>query len=371
MPAANTMLPPSGSDLVQVLGLHFAGHGVIHADVALVANVRTFCELGGQDEQRDVGGDDPFCRVLAGVAIQRLHDDGVNLAGEEVLNLVEFASDVFLGVGDVELDALFIGRLLHGVRHVGQVRVLQVKDHNADVVGLACRRAVACIAAAGTPGQGEGTCGQHGDRRGELTSHSHGCSFQWFCLCVRRFVVCLLVVPGSVRLPAVQQYGEHQDDALDSLLEVGGDAQQVHAVHHDAQQEHADDGSPDGADTAEEACPADDDGGNHLKLVAGAGHGRCTIETGSQDEAAQCGGDAADEVDGEKYPACGDAHFFGGFFVSAHGVDVRTELGAAQHELTEQCGQEEDDHRHRDRANEARSRAIQPGHSARRQPARP
>ena len=62
--------------------------------------------------------------------------------------------------------------------------------------------------------------------------------------------------------------GPDQDQPLHGLLVVRGDAQQIEAVHHDAEKQDAEDRPSDGAHTAEQAGATQDDGGDGIELIA-------------------------------------------------------------------------------------------------------
>lgn len=177
-----------GEHLVEVFGLHLARERVIDADVALVGHVRSFRELGRQDEERDTRVDHAVRRVLARLAVERLQDHGVHLTGEQILHLVELGGDVLLRVGDVQVHTLRVSCFLHRVGHVREIGILQVEHHDTDIVGLSASRIAGVVPGSTAPGAGrEGQRpGRHqSGRGGKASSHCHNCSLR----CVRAFSV--------------------------------------------------------------------------------------------------------------------------------------------------------------------------------------
>ncbi len=81
--------------------------------------------------------------------------------------------------------------------------------------------------------------------------------------------MCAGVASGAAAAgPDVDGDGGDDQDALDDVLPVGGDDEQVEAVVQGLDEQQAECGAPDGAAAAEQAGAADDDGGDGVEFVA-------------------------------------------------------------------------------------------------------
>ena len=122
------------------------------------------------------------------------------------------------------------------------------------------------------------------------------------------------------------------EHALDDVLPVGRDGEDVQAVVEGLDEQEAQDCAPDGAASAHQACPADDDGSDGVQFVALAQRRGPADDAGGEHDAGEACQGAADGVDTEEnapgfYP--GD---LGGEPVAAHGVDPQPVGGAAHHQ---------------------------------------
>ena len=109
----------------------------------------------------------------------------------------------------------------------------------------------------------------------------------------RNFVLKLThPVPSPASSAHAFQYLVEQDRAQDDraahdVLPIFGDIHQRHAVGDAAQEQHADQRSPDAALAAEERGSADDDGGDDVELHAGRHGARAGTDLRGDQDAAQ------------------------------------------------------------------------------------
>ena len=76
--------------------------------------------------------------VMAWVAlgVHRVHDDGVDARGDEVLDLVQLLADVVLRILDLQLDPVEgLGILVHSVPEDRQEVVVEERHADADLLG--------------------------------------------------------------------------------------------------------------------------------------------------------------------------------------------------------------------------------------------
>jgi len=146
--------------------------------------------------------------------------------------------------------------------------------------------------------------------------------------------------PGFLGL---EENREDDDDALDEVAVVVGHIEHAEHVVDDSEDEHADDGSPDAARAALQACSADDDRRDRVELVeeAGLGTGDRVLTAGDEER----GDAAAEAADGVRSGGgCGDGHagIARGLGVVADGVDAAAKDGAGEDKVGDDGEPEED-----------------------------
>src|SRR5690606_32865238 len=113
----------------------------------------------------------------------------------------------------------------------------------------------------------------------------------------------------------------------------------------DAHDERAHQRPQDAPPPAGQAGPAEDDGGDGVQLVAGAGGGLGRDQPGRQDQARQAGEKARRGVDQGLHPGHGNAGQAAGLLIAPHRVDEPPPPGPGEEDPEDQVGDQKDDHR--------------------------
>ena len=141
----------------------------------------------------------------------------------------------------------------------------------------------------------------------------------------------------------IHEDGEKEDAAEDDVLPKSREAEEVDSDREDADEKDADEGANDCALPPEEACAADDDGGDDLEFPFVAGLGIAGAEGGGLDDSGKAAEGTGDGIDEEFDFLDVDAGEAGGFFISPDGVDLSAEDGPREKHMKEDDSGEHDD----------------------------
>ena len=124
----------------------------------------------------------------------------------------------------------------------------------------------------------------------------------------------------------VEGDGGQDDEALDRLLPVGGNAHHGHTVIEDANDEAADQRAADRTGAAGDGRAADEAGRDGIKLKVDTGLGCCRVEAGSVDQRGHSAHEAHVGIGQEEVQPVLDAGEHGRLAVTADGVQAALSL---------------------------------------------
>ena len=126
-----------GQDVADLDGFQSAGFRLVRSHEGLAVGQGVDVDRLAVDiDQRRAGGLGGLGHRLGGRSVDRVDDDRVHAGGYEVVDLVELARHVVLGVFDLDIDAFHsVGLFLNAVAQHGQEIVIKERHRHANVFG--------------------------------------------------------------------------------------------------------------------------------------------------------------------------------------------------------------------------------------------
>ena len=130
----------------------------------------------------------------------------------------------------------------------------------------------------------------------------------------------------------VQSHGQNDQAALDDQLIVGGEAQDVQCVTHDADNDGADDGTQDRTGTAGSGVTANHDSGDGVHFIAGTCGGVTGSNTGAQNDTCQACQQTGDGIVSNTIELHTDTAHLSSVHIVTDEAELTTILGLADNE---------------------------------------
>ncbi len=125
-----------GEDAADLDGFQRAGFHLVRGHEGLVVGQRVDVDRLAVDvDERDIRRRRRIGHRLRRRCVDRIHDDRVDTARDEVVDLVELLGDIVLRILDLYAGAVLVGVFLDAVAQNGQKVVVELGHRHADILG--------------------------------------------------------------------------------------------------------------------------------------------------------------------------------------------------------------------------------------------